>query len=80
MATEFLLPRLGETMEEGIISEWLKHPGDRIERGEPLLVVETDKATVEVPSFVAGIVLKTLKEEGEVVSVGTAIAVIEEDA
>ncbi|MCX7030927.1 MAG: hypothetical protein NTU62_12530 [Spirochaetes bacterium] len=79
MAIQFLLPRLGETMEEGTIIQWLRKPGERVQRGQPLLVVETDKATVEVPSYANGILSAILKAEGETVPVNTPIAVIDED-
>ena len=77
MATEVKLPRLGQGMESGIIGKWLKAEGDRVEKGEPLYEVETDKATQEVEAEVSGVLLKIAVSEGEV-PVGQTIAVIGE--
>ena len=54
MATPVTMPVLGLTMEEGTVAEWLKHEGDTVAKDEPLLTVEMDKGTQEVPSPVAG--------------------------
>ena len=77
MATEFKMPMLGEVMEEGRIVVWHKQEGDRVERGENLMEVETDKATMEVESTVSGVVKKILVPEGEIVPVNTTLALIE---
>ncbi len=77
MATEFKMPMLGEVMEEGRIVAWHKKEGDRVERGENLMEVETDKATMEVESTVSGVVKKILVPEGEIVPVNTPLALIE---
>ena len=77
MATEFKMPMLGEVMEEGRIVAWLKHEGDTVERGETIVEVETDKATMEVESTASGVVKKILVPEGETVPVNTALALIE---
>jgi pyruvate dehydrogenase E2 component (dihydrolipoamide acetyltransferase) len=71
------MPRLGETMEEGTIAEWLVQPGQSFKRGEALLEVETDKTMVEYPALGAGTLVETLVASGDVVEVGTPIAVIE---
>jgi pyruvate dehydrogenase E2 component (dihydrolipoamide acetyltransferase) len=55
MPTEFKMPMLGEVMEEGKIVTWHKKEGDRVERGENLIEVETDKATMEVESTASGV-------------------------
>ncbi len=73
---DFIMPILGADMTEGTVVAWRKHPGDYVERGEIIVEVETDKATVEVESFVAGTVETVLVEEGLKVSVGTPLAVI----
>lgn len=71
------LPRLGETMEEGRIVSWLVAPGERFERGDPLIEVETDKTVVEFPALGAGTLAQTLVEAGASVAVGAAIATID---
>lgn len=78
MATEVLLPRLTDTMHQGMISYWYKKEGDPVEEGEPLFVVETDKASVEVSASATGILLKTFVEEGQSVEVGGRVAIIGE--
>jgi pyruvate/2-oxoglutarate dehydrogenase complex dihydrolipoamide acyltransferase (E2) component len=77
MATEFKMPMLGEVMEEGRIVVWHKQEGERVERGENLIEVETDKATMEVESTVSGVVKKILVLEGEIAAVNTTLALIE---
>ncbi len=74
--TSVILPKLGLTMDEGILVAWLKKEGDRIEAGEILFEVETDKATMEVESPVAGYVRKLLVAAGETVPVTQVIALI----
>jgi len=73
---DFLMPILGAHMTEGTVVTWRKQPGERVERGEIIVEVETDKATVEVESFVAGTVEMILVDEGRKVPVGTLLAVI----
>jgi pyruvate dehydrogenase E2 component (dihydrolipoyllysine-residue acetyltransferase) len=77
MATEIKLPRLGQGMESGTIVKWLKSEGDRVEKGEPLYELDTDKVTQEVESDASGVLLKIAVAEGEV-PVGRTIAVIGE--
>ena len=72
--SEILLPQLGETMEDAEIITWLKAVGDHVERGEPLLEVETDKIAVEVPALESGVLTEILVEVGESAKVGQAIA------
>ena len=71
------LPHVGESVVEGIIGKWLKQPGDKVERYEPLVEVVTDKVTMEVPSPVSGSLSKILAEEGETVPMGAPLAEIE---
>jgi len=78
MAVEILLPRLTDTMHQGLISYWYKKEGDFVQEGEPLFVVETDKASVEVDSSATGMLLKILIKEGESVEVGGRVAIIGE--
>ncbi|MGC8474517.1 MAG: dihydrolipoamide acetyltransferase family protein, partial [Candidatus Dormibacteria bacterium] len=70
---EFRLPDLGEGVGEGEVVEWRVHPGDRVERDQVLCVVATDKATVELPSPLSGVVLELLVPEGRTVSVGETL-------
>jgi len=76
MATKIIMPKAGMAMEEGTIVKWLKKEGDKVEQGEPLLEILTDKVNMEVEALVSGIVLKILKEEGEVVPVTQPIGYI----
>jgi pyruvate dehydrogenase E2 component (dihydrolipoamide acetyltransferase) len=78
MANEVKLPRLGQGMEAGTIVKWLKTEGDRVEKGEPLFEVDTDKVTQEVESDFAGVLLKIGLEQGEA-PVGRTIAWIGEE-
>ena len=73
------LPQVSESVVEGIIEKWLKKPGDRLEKYEPLVEVVTDKVTVEVPSPVSGVLTRILADEGATVPIGAAIAEIETD-
>jgi pyruvate dehydrogenase E2 component (dihydrolipoamide acetyltransferase) len=77
MATEIKLPRLGQGMESGTIVKWLKSEGDKVEKGEPLYELDTDKVTQEVEADASGVLLKISVSEGEV-AVGKTIAVIGE--
>ena len=79
MAYEFKLPDLGEGVREGEIARWLVREGEEIEEDEPLVEIQTDKTTVEIPSPAAGTVARILVEEGAVVPVGTVLVVIGED-
>jgi pyruvate dehydrogenase E2 component (dihydrolipoamide acetyltransferase) len=79
MATDISLPRLGQGMEAGTIVRWLKSEGDRVEKGEPLYELDTDKVTQEVEADASGVLLKILAGEGEEIEVGKRIAVIGEE-
>jgi pyruvate/2-oxoglutarate dehydrogenase complex dihydrolipoamide acyltransferase (E2) component len=76
MAYEFKLPDLGEGLTEGEIARWLVQEGQEIAEDDPLVEIQTDKTTVEIPSPAAGVVSKILVEEGAVVPVGTVLVVI----
>lgn len=78
MAVEILMPRLTDTMHEGMISYWYKKEGKVVQQGEPLFVVETDKASVDVDSSATGVLLKILVHEGESAAVGQRVAIIGE--
>src|SRR6476646_6512013 len=75
MASEVKLPRLGQGMESGVVTKWLKNEGDAVEKGEPLFEVDTDKVTQEVESDFSGVLLKIALAEGEA-PVGQTIAFI----
>ena len=76
-SVEMLMPKMGESIIEGTILTWLKKEGDSIEADESVLEVATDKVDTEVPATHGGILTKILAKEGDVVAVGTAIAIIE---
>ena len=71
------MPKLGESVVEGVIGRWLKKVGDRVELDEPLVEVDTEKVNAEVPSPVAGVVVELVAAEGETVPVGAVIARIQ---
>lgn len=77
MAHEIRLPALGQTSDEMEIVSWHKSVGDSVEVGEPLLLVETDKAQVDVESAESGVLVEILAAPGEVCSTGDLIAYIE---
>ena len=79
MAYEFKLPDLGEGLTEGEIARWLVTEGQEIGEDDPLVEIQTDKTTVEIPSPAAGKVARILVAEGETVAVGTVLVVIGED-
>ena len=80
MAYEFKLPDLGEGVREGEIARWLVEVGQEVAEDEPLVEIQTDKTTVEIPSPAAGKVARILVEEGELVPVGTPLVLIGSDA
>jgi 2-oxoglutarate dehydrogenase E2 component (dihydrolipoamide succinyltransferase) len=73
MATEITVPRLGESVAEATVAKWLKRPGDRVAVDEPVVELETDKATLEVPAPVAGTLTEILAEEGATLAVGAVL-------
>ncbi len=76
MSNEITMPKLSDTMEEGKILRWLKHPGDKIARGEAIAEVETDKADMVLESFDEGVLEQIKLNEGESAPVGTVIALM----
>ncbi len=76
MITEVILPKLGQTMEEGTIVEWLKQEGDAVSQGEPLFTVETDKAVLEVEATATGYLRHILVPAGQKMPVLTVVALI----
>ena len=80
MAIDITVPNLGESVTEGTISVWLKKPGDAVAADETLLELETDKATLEIPSPAAGVLSEVLVAEGEDVEIGALLGRIEAGA
>jgi pyruvate/2-oxoglutarate dehydrogenase complex dihydrolipoamide acyltransferase (E2) component len=76
MSTEVLLPKLGFSMTEGVLTEWLAPDGGQVREGEPLFALESDKSVNEVESPASG-VLRIIKTPGETYEVGTILATIE---
>ncbi len=79
MAVKVEMPKLSDTMEEGVIAKWNVSEGDKVESGDVIAEVETDKATMEVEVFDAGTVLKIMVDEGAAVPLGEVMAVIGEE-
>src|SRR6187401_1521889 len=77
-ATTITMPQLGESVTEGTLGAWLKQVGDQVEKFDPLVEVETDKVSSEIPSPVAGILVEILIESDATVPVGTIICRIDE--
>jgi 2-oxoglutarate dehydrogenase E2 component (dihydrolipoamide succinyltransferase) len=77
MATELRVPTLGESVAEATVGKWLKKPGDAVAADEPVVELETDKVSVEVPSPAAGVLSQIVAQEGETVAVGALIGVVE---
>jgi 2-oxoglutarate dehydrogenase E2 component (dihydrolipoamide succinyltransferase) len=80
MAVELKVPSAGESITEVVIATWLKKEGDSVKRDEPVVEIETDKATLEVPAPVAGVLRGVTKKQGDGATVGEVIAQIEEGA
>jgi len=78
MAYTLTLPEVGETVTEGTIEKWLKVPGDKVAKYEPIVEVNTDKVNVELPSPVSGTVVEILVAEGETVPIGAGLCTIEQ--
>ncbi|MDQ6827192.1 MAG: 2-oxo acid dehydrogenase subunit E2 [Candidatus Eremiobacteraeota bacterium] len=78
MATTITMPQLGETVTEGTVAQWLKKPGDNVEKYEAFVEVSTDKVNAEVPAPVTGTIRELMVKEGETVPTGAPIAIIDE--
>jgi 2-oxoglutarate dehydrogenase E2 component (dihydrolipoamide succinyltransferase) len=76
--TDVVMPQMGESIVEGTLTKWLKKPGDRVERDEPLFEISTDKVDTEIPSPTAGTLREVLVEEGKTVGINTVVARIDE--
>ncbi len=77
MAVDVIMPQMGESIFEGTITKWLKKPGDKIERDEPLFEISTDKVDAEIPSPSAGVLKEIKVTEGQTVPIQTVVAVID---
>src|SRR5512141_514645 len=76
--TDVIMPQMGESIVEGTLTKWLKKPGDKVERDEPLFEISTDKVDTEIPSPAAGTLAEVLVEEGKTVGINTIVARIDE--
>src|SRR6266571_5933721 len=77
MATEVVMPQMGESIAEGTITKWLKSVGDHVDRDEPLFEISTDKVDAEIPSPAAGTLTEIRFKEGETVEINTTVAVLD---
>src|SRR6516165_3618571 len=77
MAVDVVMPQMGESIFEGTITKWLKKPGDKVERDEPLFEISTDKVDAEIPSPSAGVLKEIKIPEGQTVPIQTIVAVID---
>lgn len=77
---DFQLPRLADELVESTVSRWLKKAGDRVEKGEPLVEIETDKVNAELESPVDGVLLEIVVAEGQMAAVGAVIARLSEES
>jgi pyruvate dehydrogenase E2 component (dihydrolipoamide acetyltransferase) len=79
MAYKIIMPQLGLTMEEGSVTSWLKQPGEYVEKGDPLFIVETDKIEMEVEAMGKGYLGAIQVESGLKVPVGTLLATLNDE-
>jgi pyruvate dehydrogenase E2 component (dihydrolipoyllysine-residue acetyltransferase) len=77
MSTEVVMPRMGETVDEGTVNVWHKEQGEQVTEGEPLLEIGTDKVDTDIPAPVTGTLTQIKVAADETVPVGTVLAVIE---
>jgi pyruvate dehydrogenase E2 component (dihydrolipoamide acetyltransferase) len=77
MAVDVIMPQMGESIFEGTITKWLKKPGDKVERDEPLFEISTDKVDAEIPAPSAGVLKEIKVNEGQTVPIQTVVAVID---
>src|SRR5215471_14700034 len=78
--TDVVMPQMGESIVEGTLTKWLKKPGERIERDEPLFEISTDKVDTEIPAPAAGTLADVLVEEGKTVGINTVVGHIQDGA
>ena len=78
MPTDMVMPQMGESIFEGTITKWLKKPGDKVQRDEPLFEISTDKVDAEIPAPASGVLQEIKVSEGNTVQVNTVVGVIGE--
>src|SRR6202050_4200335 len=78
--TDVVMPQMGESIVEGTLTKWLKKPGDKVERDEPIFEISTDKVDTEIPSPAAGTLAEIVVQEGTTVGINTIVARIEDGA
>src|SRR5579872_2988108 len=79
MPTDIIMPQMGESIVEGTITKWLKKPGDKVQRDEPLFEISTDKVDAEIPAPASGVLQESKVTEGTTVSVNTVVGTIAVD-
>src|SRR5213596_317247 len=79
MATDVVMPQMGESIAEGTVVRWIKKPGDKVERDEPLLEISTDKVDAEIPAPASGTLTEIVVQEGQTVAVNAVVARIATD-
>src|SRR5438309_8415390 len=79
MPTDVVMPQMGESIFEGTLTKWLKKPGDKVQRDEPLFEISTDKVDAEIPAPASGVLKEVKVKEGTTVQVNTVVGVIDGD-
>src|SRR5438046_7599779 len=79
MPTDIIMPQMGESIVEGTITKWLKKPGDKVQRDEPLFEISTDKVDAEIPAPASGVLQEIKVTEGTTVQVNTVVGTITSD-
>src|SRR3982074_2945588 len=79
MPTDIIMPQMGESIVEGTITKWLKKPGDKVQRDEPLFEISTDKVDAEIPAPASGVLREIKVSEGTTVGVNTVVGTIATD-
>ncbi|MGB8062607.1 MAG: biotin/lipoyl-containing protein, partial [Candidatus Sulfotelmatobacter sp.] len=79
MPTDIIMPQMGESIVEGTITKWLKKPGDKVQRDEPLFEISTDKVDAEIPAPASGVLQEIKVAEGTTVGVNTVVGTITVD-
>ncbi|MGA9474914.1 MAG: biotin/lipoyl-containing protein, partial [Terriglobales bacterium] len=79
MPTDIIMPQMGESIVEGTITKWLKKPGDKVQRDEPLFEISTDKVDAEIPAPASGVLQEIKVTEGTTVGVNTVVGTISVD-
>src|SRR5512135_1586036 len=79
MPTDIVMPQMGESIVEGTITKWLKKPGDKVQRDEPLFEISTDKVDAEIPAPASGVLQEIKVTEGTTVGVNTVVGTIAVD-